>query len=59
MENYSIQIYDATGRVIFEKEYIENQELQQNIILNSALTGVYFVSIKNEGVNAIKKIIVE
>ena len=59
MENYSVEIYDATGRVIFEKEYIHNQELQQNISLNSTLTGVYFVSIKSEGVNAIKKVIVE
>ena len=59
MENYSVEIYDATGRVIFEKEYIQNQELQQNISLNSTLTGVYFVSIKSEGVNAIKKVIVE
>lgn len=59
MENYSVQIYDATGRVIFEKDYIQNQDLQQNISLNSTLTGVYFVSIKSEGVNAVKKIIVE
>lgn len=59
MGNYSVEIYDATGRVIFEKEYVQNLDLQQNISLNTTLTGVYFVSIKSEGANAIKKIIVE
>lgn len=59
MEDYSVEIYDATGRILFEKKYIQNQDLQQNISLNSSLTGVYFVSIKSQGVNAIKKIIVE
>jgi len=59
LNNYAVQIYDATGRVIYEKEFTQNSELQQNISLNSSLTGVYFVSITSEGVNAIKKIIVE
>jgi len=59
LNNYSVQIYDATGRVVYEKEFSQNQELQQNVSLNSTLSGVYFVSIKSDGVNAVKKIIVE
>ncbi len=59
VDNYSVQIYDSTGRVIIENEYNQTSELSQTIKMDSPSTGVYFVSIKsNDGV-AVKKIIVE
>ena len=59
MDDYSIQIYDITGRVIFEKDYIQNQNLEQSISINNSLLGIYFVSIKSNGAILTKKIIVE
>lgn len=59
LNDYSIQIYDITGRVIFEKDFIQNQNLEQNISLNNSLSGVYFVSIRSNGAILTKKIIVE
>jgi hypothetical protein len=59
LDNYSIHIYDATGRMLFEKEFVQNHELNQNIILNGAMTGVYLISIRSEGVSFTKKIIID
>ena len=57
--NYSIQIFDTSGRVVFENEYIQNTSLSQTITLDAASSGIYFVSIKSKDAIITKKIIVE
>jgi hypothetical protein len=45
--------------MLFEKEFVQNHDLNQNIILNGAMTGVYLISIRSEGVSLTKKIIID
>jgi Pregnancy-associated plasma protein-A/Secretion system C-terminal sorting domain len=59
LNNYSVEIFDATGRTIFEKEYNQTQDLQQNISLNSSQSGIYFINIKSDSSIITKKIIIE
>ncbi len=59
LDDYSIVIYDTTGRVIFEKEYVNNSDLNQIITLNDTMKGVYLVSIRSEGDCLTKKIIID
>jgi hypothetical protein len=59
LNDYSIQIFDATGRIVFENEYSNNNLHQQNINLNSNTKGIYFINIKSQGTLVTKKIIVE
>ena len=59
LDDYSIVIYDTTGRTIFEKEYINNSDLNQIITLNDTMKGVYLISIRSQGDCLTKKIIIE
>ena len=59
LNDYSIVIYDTTGRVIFEKEYVNNNELNQIVTLNDTMKGVYLISIRSQGDYLTKKIIIE
>lgn len=57
--NYSLQVFDATGRIIVDEENANNSELVYTIQLPSAQKGVYFVTLRTvEGI-ATKKVIVE
>jgi hypothetical protein len=58
--NYTIQIYDATGRTVVDYEYSNNTSLSQEIKLDNALAGLYFVTIKVADGGVInKKVIVQ
>lgn len=61
LDNYTIQIYDATGRLIIDNEYYQNSSLSQTIKMdNNALSGVYFVSIRSaEGGMVTKKVVIK
>ena len=59
LDDYSIVIYDTTGRTIFEKEYLNNSDLNQIITLNDTMKGVYLISIRSQGDCLTKKIIIE
>ena len=54
---YSVEIFDVTGRSIFEKNY-NNQELEQSISLENKISGIYFINIKSQGAMLTKKIII-
>jgi hypothetical protein len=58
-DNYSVIIIDALGREIFNAEYNQTAELMQNIELDNALSGMYFVTIQSKGAQTTKKIIIE
>jgi hypothetical protein len=58
--NYTIQIYDATGRTVVDYEYSNNTSLSQEIKIDNALAGLYFVTIKvADGGIINKKVIVQ
>ena len=58
-DNYSVIIIDALGREIFNAEYNQTTDLVQNIELDNALSGMYFVTIQSKGAQITKKIIIE
>lgn len=58
-DNYSVIIIDALGREIFNAEYNQTSDLVQNIQLDNALSGMYFVTIQSKGAQITKKIIIE
>lgn len=59
IDNYSVAIMDALGREIFNAEYNQTTDLVQNIQLDNALSGMYFVTIQSKGAQITKKIIIE
>ena len=59
IDNYTIVIMDALGREIFNAEYNQTSDLVQNIQLDNALSGMYFVTIQSKGAQITKKIIIE
>lgn len=59
LANYSFEIFDTMGRTIFEKEFNQTQDLQQNISLNNSQSGIYFINIKSDSSIITKKIIIE
>ncbi len=59
LANYNIEVFDATGRTIYEKSFSQDQNLQQTIQLNRPQNGVYFLNIKNDSNMITKKIIIE
>jgi hypothetical protein len=59
LDDYSIVIYDTTGRIIFEKEFVNNSELNQRISLNDNMKGIYLISIRSQGDCLTKKIIID
>jgi hypothetical protein len=59
IDNYSVIIIDPLGREIFNAEYNQTTDLVQNIELDNALIGMYFVTIQSKGAQITKKIIIE
>jgi hypothetical protein len=57
--NYSLQVFDAAGRVIVDEENENNAELVRSIQLPSAQKGLYFVTLRTPEGIATKKVIVE
>ena len=58
-DNYTVIIIDALGREIFNGEYNQTTDLAQNIQLDNALSGMYFVTILSKGAQITKKIIIQ
>jgi hypothetical protein len=59
LTNYAIEVFDVTGRVVFENNYNQNSELTQNIAIPNPSRGVYFVNVKSGDVIVTNKIIVD
>lgn len=54
-----VNVYDMTGRMIFENKYSNEATFNENIQLNNAQAGVYLVSITDGSNKLTKRIIVE
>lgn len=59
--NYSVQIIDASGRIVGDYDYSNNSSMIHQIKLDSSLSGLYFVTIKVEDTGAVinKKILIK
>jgi hypothetical protein len=57
--NYKITIIDALGRQVYKNDVNQSVDLIQNIQLENAVAGLYFVTIQRDGSTFTKKIVVE
>lgn len=57
--NYKITIVDALGRQVYKNDVNQSVDLIQNIQLENAVAGLYFVTIQRDGSTLTKKIVVE
>jgi subtilisin-like proprotein convertase family protein len=55
----NISIYDLAGRLIFDKEYSNEQNFKKNIELNKIQAGVYIMEVTDGDKKTRKKIIIE
>jgi hypothetical protein len=58
-DNFSVEVFDITGKTIFENNYEQSSNLIQVINLDNPSAGVYFVNIKSDKGMITKKLIVE
>ncbi len=57
--NFSVEIYDATGKTIYENNFDHATNLVQQINLDHPTSGVYFVNIKTDKGLATKKLVIQ
>jgi len=57
--SFSIEVFDISGKVIYENNYDQSANLVQEINLNKPASGVYFVNIKSDKGLVTKKLIVQ
>lgn len=58
-DGYAVEVYDVSGRVVYENNFNAASNLIQTITLENATTGVYFITLKSKGTTVTKKIMVE
>jgi len=58
-KNYKVIVVDALGREVYNNDFGQSSDLVQNIQMKNAGSGVYFVTIQNNGATYTKKILVE
>ncbi|MDN3678256.1 zinc-dependent metalloprotease [Flavobacterium paronense] len=59
MIGYSVEVFDVTGKTIYENNYDQSANLNQVINLDNATSGVYFVNIKSDKGIVTKKLVIE
>ena len=59
INSYSVEVYDVTGKTIYENNYDQSSNLNQVVTLDNATTGVYFVNIKSDKGIVTKKLVIE
>jgi hypothetical protein len=57
--SFSVEVFDVTGKTIFENNYGQAANLSQVINLGQPTSGVYFVNIKSDKGIVTKKLIIE
>jgi hypothetical protein len=57
--DYSIEVFDISGRIVFEDYYTQNSNLEQTISIDKPSSGVYFVNIKSGSTITTEKIIIK
>ena len=57
--DYSVEIFDVSGRMVYENYYTSSSNLSQEITLDKPSSGLYFVNVKSGSVITTEKIIVK
>lgn len=57
--SFSVEVFDLTGKTIYENNYDQSSNLVQVITLDKPESGVYFVNIKSEKGLVTKKLIIQ
>lgn len=58
-DSYSVEVFDLTGKTIYENNYAQSSDLMQEINLKNIVNGVYFMNIKSDKGITTKKLIVQ
>ena len=53
-ENYTIEIYNSQSQLVFKKE---NNVGSNEIAISDLASGIYFVKLKADGINEVKKVV--
>lgn len=57
--SYSVEVFDVTGKTIYESNYDQSANLSQVISLDNPTSGVYFVNIKTDKGLVTKKLVIQ
>jgi len=58
-KNPEVNILNCLGKIIFSKQYLSSTENLVTLDISHLADGLYFVQIKNNNVNLIKKLIIQ
>ncbi len=59
MNSFSVEVFDVTGKTIYENNYEQSAGLTQVVNLDHATSGVYFVNIKSDNGIVTKKLLIQ
>lgn len=57
--SFSVEVYDVTGKTIFENNYDQSANLSQMINLDNVNRGIYFINVKSDKGLVTKKLVIE
>ena len=57
--SYSVEVFDITGKTIYENNYDQSANLVQTITLDKPASGVYFVNVKSDSGIVTKKLVIQ
>ena len=57
--DYSVEVFDISGRIVFEDYYTQSSNLEQTISIDKPSSGVYFVNVKSGSSIITEKIIIK
>lgn len=59
VSSYSVEVFDVTGKTIYENNFDQSSNLVQAINLENTTSGVYFINIKSDKGIVTKKLVIE
>ena len=59
LPSFAVNVVDQSGRIVFERKYDTQLDLEQRISLESIASGIYFVKVSSDQGTMVKKIVVE
>ena len=59
MDSFSVEVFDVTGKTVYENKYDQSANLVQMINLDNPTSGVYFVNIKSDKGIVTKKLVIQ
>lgn len=59
VNSFSVEIFDITGKTIYENNYDQSSNLLQLINLDNVTSGVYFINVKSDNGLVTKKLVIQ